>query len=193
MMTAYSYTIFDTAIGACGLVWGENGIVGTQLPLPDSIDFAGRLQRRFPDAEAAEPPPQIQRIIASIVALMRGETRDFLDVELDMEDVEDFNRRVYALTRAIPPGRTRSYGEIATDLGDLALSRAVGQALGENPFPIIVPCHRVLGSNGKVGGFSANGGVETKMRMLSIEKARTSDVPSLFDDLPLAAPPRRGR
>lgn len=191
MTITLSYTIFETAIGVCGLVWGGNGVVGTQLPLPGSIDFAARLQRRFPKAEAAEPPPGIQRVIENIVALMRGETRDFLDVALDMNDVEDFNRRVYALTRAIPPGRTRSYGEIAADLGDLALSRAVGQALGENPFPIIVPCHRVLGSNGKVGGFSANGGVETKMRMLSIEKARTSDIPSLFDDLPLAAPPRR--
>lgn len=191
-MTQRFFTQFDTAIGVCAIAWdGAGRIVGAQLPLPDAIDLGGRMRRRFADIAEAAPTPAIQPIVESIVSLMQGQRRDFPDAELAMDEVPDFHRRVYALTRAIPPGRTRSYGALALDLGDLALSRAVGQALGDNPFPIIVPCHRVLGSNGKAGGFSANGGVETKMRMLSIEKARVGDAPSLFDDLPLAAPPRR--
>jgi methylated-DNA-[protein]-cysteine S-methyltransferase len=103
-----------------------------------------------------------------------------------MEGVGDFEARVYAIARAIPPGSVRTYGDIARELGDLAAARAVGQALGRNPWPIVVPCHRVLGADGKVGGFSAPGGADTKLRMLTIERAQTSAEPSLFDDLPLS-------
>ena len=92
-----------------------------------------------------------------------------------------FDRRVYEVARTIMPGATLSYGEIAARLGTSALARDVGQALGRNPFPIIVPCHRVLAAGGKVGGFSANGGITTKLRLLTIERARTSDTPTLFD------------
>jgi methylated-DNA-[protein]-cysteine S-methyltransferase len=112
-------------------------------------------------------------------------------VRLDLGDVGDFERRVYDVARNIPPGRTLTYGDIAKRIGEPGAARAVGRALGANPFPIVVPCHRVLGADGKVGGFSARGGVETKIRILAIEKARTSDAPALFDELPLAVKPRR--
>lgn len=111
-------------------------------------------------------------------------------VALDDRGVPDFNRRVYAIARGIAPGATLSYGEIAERLGDRALARDVAQALAQNPFPLIVPCHRVLAANGKMGGFSAPGGVRTKLRLLSIEGARYGE-PGLFDRLPWAAPARR--
>jgi O-6-methylguanine DNA methyltransferase len=98
-----------------------------------------------------------------------------------MDGVPEFDRRVYAVARDIAPGATLSYGEIAARLGERGLARDVGQALGRNPFPLIVPCHRVLAAGSKAGGFSANGGVTTKLRLLTIERARTSDAPTLFD------------
>ena len=95
------------------------------------------------------------------------------------------------MARSIPPGQTLTYGEIADRLGDRRPAREVGQALGRNPFPIVVPCHRVLAADGRTGGFSAPGGVETKLRMLAIERAQPGGAPALFDDLPLAVRPRR--
>ena len=99
----------------------------------------------------------------------------------------------YEVARTIPPGATLSYGDIAARLGAPGEARAVGQALGQNPFPLVVPCHRVLAAGGKVGGSSANGGIATKLRLLSIEGARTSSAPTLFENLPLVAAPRRRR
>jgi methylated-DNA-[protein]-cysteine S-methyltransferase len=116
---------------------------------------------------------------------LSGEKRDLAHIAVDDSSVPDFNRRVYAVARKIPPGQTKSYGDIARALGDPLLARDVGQALGQNPTPIIVPCHRVLAANGKSGGFSAPGGVDTKMRVLTIEGAQPGG-PTLFDDLPLA-------
>ena len=124
---------------------------------------------------------QARDAIAGVVALMRGEPRDLLEIRLDMAGVAAFERRVYELTRAIAPGHTRTYGEIARDMGEPGASRAVGRALGRNPFAPIVPCHRVLAAGGATGGFSANGGVATKMRMLLIEGARVNHTPDLFD------------
>jgi methylated-DNA-[protein]-cysteine S-methyltransferase len=98
-----------------------------------------------------------------------------------MDAVPEFPRRVYEVARTIPPGGTLTYGEVAARLGDARLAREVGQALGRNPFAIIVPCHRVLAAGGMPGGFSASGGVATKMRLLSIEGARAASQLGLFD------------
>ena len=185
-MTARQFTIFDTAIGPCGIVWSERRIVGVQLPEKDPAKTRGRVARRFPDALEAAPTAEVQSIISGILALLRGEIPDFAGVVLSMEELPEFNRRVYEIARTIPPGQTLSYGEIATKLGDRLLARDVGAALGKNPFPIIVPCHRVLAAGGKMGGFSAPGGVSTKLKMLSIERAQPNG-PTLFDDLPLVA------
>src|SRR6266478_4184638 len=116
-----------------------------------------------------------------IVSLLGGQASDLSAAALDMDGLPEFDRRVYEVARRIAPGATLSYGEIAARLGERGLARDVGQALGRNPFPIIVPCHRVLAAGGKAGGFSANGGVTTKLRLLTIERARTSDAPTLFD------------
>jgi methylated-DNA-[protein]-cysteine S-methyltransferase len=189
-MTA-GFTLFDTAIGACGIAWGERGVVGVQLPEGSEARTRARLRRRFPDAPETAPPPEVERAIAAIAALLEGEKRELADIALDMAGMPAFERRVYEVARTIPPGATLTYGEVAARLGEEGDARAVGEALGRNPFPIVVPCHRVLAAGGKVGGFSANGGIATKLRLLSIEGARTSAAPMLFENLPLVAPPRR--
>jgi methylated-DNA-[protein]-cysteine S-methyltransferase len=193
-MTAAGYCLFDTAIGACAIVWGERGLKGVQLPEADAAKTRTRITRRFPDVVEAPPPAEVGYAIAAITALVGGEPRDLGAIPLDMEGLEDLPRAVYEIARTIPPGQTLTYGEIARRLGDVQHARAVGEALGRNPFAIVVPCHRVLAAGGKLGGFSANGGVVTKLRLLEIEGARIGeDGPGLFDDLPMAvrAPPRR--
>jgi methylated-DNA-[protein]-cysteine S-methyltransferase len=191
-MITEGFALFETAIGACGIAWSERGIAAVQLPEASEQKTRARLRRRFPDTSEAVPPPAVRQAIDGIVSLLRGEASDLSAVALDMQDLPTFNRRVYEVARAIPPGATLSYGEIAARLGEpREAARDVGQALGQNPIPIIVPCHRVLAANGKPGGFSASGGVTTKLRLLTIEKAKISDEPALFDNLPLAARPRR--
>lgn len=166
---AQGFALFDTALGRCGVVWGARGLVGVQLPEADERETRTHILRRFPDARETPAPPNAQRARDAIVALLRGDPSDFSTIALDMERAPSFHRRVYEVARAIPPGTTLSYGEIATRLGAPGAARAVGQALGRNPFAIIVPCHRVLAAGGKVGGFSAHGGVATKLRLLAIE------------------------
>lgn len=185
-----SFALFETAIGACGIVWTARGIYAVQLPENSAAATRARVLRRYPVARETEPPAAIGYAIDAIVALLRGEKRDLSHIAIDDGDTADFNRRVYAIARAIPPGETMTYGEIAERLGDKALARAVGQALGENPCPILMPCHRVLAADGKTGGFSAPGGIVTKLKLLSIEGAQPGG-PGLFDALPLAAAPRR--
>jgi len=180
-MTTYGFTLFDTAIGRCGIAWGEGGVVGVQLPETREPDTRARLLRHHPDAIEAVPPADIQKGLDSIIALLAGEVADLSVVTLDMNHVPPFHRRVYEAARAVPPGATLSYGEIAKRMGAGGSARAVGQALGRNPFAVIVPCHRVLAANGKLGGFSANGGIATKLRMLSIEAALASGQGALFE------------
>lgn len=181
-MDAPGFALFDTEVGRCAVVWGGGGIVGLRLPDSDEAALRERLAQRWPQAREAVPPRAVQQAIDAIVALLHGEPRDLLDVTLDMSRVADFERRVYDIARRIAPGRVRTYGDIAAQLGDPALARAVGQALGRNPFPIVVPCHRVLAAGGKAGGFSAPGGLNTKLRLLTLERARLSAEPGLFDD-----------
>ncbi|MCC6947922.1 MAG: methylated-DNA--[protein]-cysteine S-methyltransferase [Bradyrhizobiaceae bacterium] len=180
-MNDSGFALFDTAIGVCGIGWGDRGIRFLQLPEAGERATRARIRRRFSDLEESEPPAQVSQVIAAIVALLRGEKTDLTGVGLDMRDVPDFNRRVYDVARSIPAGETLTYGDVAKRLGDPTAARAVGQALGQNPFAIIVPCHRVLGADRKPGGFSAGGGVKTKLKILSIEKARIGGSRDLFD------------
>jgi methylated-DNA-[protein]-cysteine S-methyltransferase len=173
------YVLFDTAIGRCGIAWSARGITAVQLPERDDARTSRRLARRSATAAPGRPPPEVQAVIDDIVALLTGQPVDLGAAPLDLDGVGDLDRQVYAVARTIPPGRTLSYGDIATRLGDPTLARAVGQALGRNPFAIVVPCHRVGGADGRLTGFSANGGVATKERMLVIEGARPES-PTLF-------------
>ena len=190
-MSAPEFALFETPVGHCGIVWGARGVVGVQLPERDERATRARLLRRYPDARESPPPSHVQQVIDDMVGLLRGEPRDLSSVTLDIEDVPPFQQRVYAVARSIPAGSTLSYGDIAKRLGDASAARDVGEAMGKNPFPIIVPCHRVLAAGGKVGGFSAAGGITTKLRLLQIEGAHVGEAPTLFDSLPLMAAPRR--
>ena len=182
-MIESGFALFDTAIGSCAIAWGERGLLGVQLPEGDAVRTRARMRRRFPNAAESSPPADVQRTIDGIVALIAGAAIDFSTVALDMERLPAFHRRVYEVVRTIPCGATLTYGEIAKRLGVPAEARDVGEAMGRNPFPIIVPCHRVLAAGGKLGGFSAPGGVATKRRLLAIEGARANDGPDLFDRL----------
>lgn len=180
-MPTVAIALFDTPIGACGLAWGPSGIAGLLLPAATPQRTLASLRRRHPEATQCEPPPGIGRAIERIVALLEGQPDDLSDLPLDVAGVPDFHRRVYEAARRIGPGHTRTYGELAAELGEPGAARAVGQALGANPFAVIVPCHRVLAAGGRGGGFSAPGGVDTKLRLLEIERARIGHQPSLFD------------
>jgi len=165
------FTLFQTAIGTGGIAWSQRGVRGVQLPEIDAARLRARMRRRFPSAVETQPPPDIEQAIAQMAALMRGETSDLSSVRLDLRDVPPFDSQVYAIARTIPVGQTVAYGEIARRLGSVRLARDVGQALGRNPFTIVVPCHRVIAADGRLGGFSARGGVTTKQRLLAIERA----------------------
>jgi methylated-DNA-[protein]-cysteine S-methyltransferase len=181
-MTDKGYTIFDTALGRCGIAWNARAIVAAGLPEKDDDTLRARLKRRCPGASEQAPPAAVQHAIDGIVALLAGGTADLSDVALDMEGVPEFNRRIYEITRSIPPGSTITYGEIAARLGGgPELARDVGTAMGQNPFPPIVPCHRVVAAGQKAGGFSARGGVKTKLRLLAIEGAQVEGTLPLFD------------
>ncbi len=164
------YALFDTALGPCAVAWGPGGISGLQLPEGDAEETRARLLRHHPDAVELEPPADVADAIVAIRALLEGEPVDLSAVTLDLSRVPVFARSVYEVARTIPPGETLTYGEIAERIGARGEARAVGQALGRNPYPIVVPCHRVVAAGGKTGGFSARGGVATKLRLLDIER-----------------------
>jgi methylated-DNA-[protein]-cysteine S-methyltransferase len=173
---SHGFALFETPIGTCAIAWGKHGILGVQLPEQSDLAMRTLMQRQHPEATELLAPPAIQSAIDAIVALLTGKSSDLSALPLDMHGVPEFYQRVYAVARTIPPGCTLSYGEIAARLGEPAwpAARDVGLALGQNPFPIIVPCHRVVAANGKLGGFSARGGARTKRRLLSIEIASSS-------------------
>jgi methylated-DNA-[protein]-cysteine S-methyltransferase len=174
------FALFDTAVGACGIAWGDAGICGVQLPEVDAAHTRVRMRQRFPDAAEAVPGEEAQAAILGISAMLRGEAHALDTLVFDMRRVPAFHQRVYAVARAIPPGQTLTYGEVAARLGEPGAARAVGQALGRNPFAPVVPCHRVLAAGDKPGGFSASGGIRTKLRLLIIEGAMRG-TPGLFD------------
>ncbi len=172
------YAVFETAIGWAALAWNDRGLVGARLPQAHADTTRRALLKRFPEAALADPSAEIADAILRIQALMRGEAADLTGVRLDEARAPEFNRKVYEIARTIPPGETLTYGEIALRLGDRLLARDVGQALGQNPWPIVVPCHRVTAAGGKLGGFSAPGGSETKLKLLTIEGAQVAAGPS---------------
>jgi len=189
-MTGRGYTIFDSGIGRCGIAWGPSGIIGVQLPEVREIDTRRRLFQLYPDARELRPPLNVQVAIGGITALLRGAECDFAEVALDMTGIPAFNQRVYAYARAIPRGETRTYAEIASALRASGAVYSVAQAIGRNPFMIIVPCHRVLEAGNYADKISAHGGAISKRRLLSIEGTHPTASKTLFDVLLPVAPPR---
>jgi methylated-DNA-[protein]-cysteine S-methyltransferase len=189
-MSGRAYTIFDTAIGRCGIAWSEAGVVGVQLPEAREIETRKRLFQLYPDARETRPPPNAEAAIEGIVALLRGETGDLSDVTLDMAGIHVFNQRVYQVTRRIPRGETLTYQDISARMWTSSAVRSVAQALARNPFVIIVPCHRVLEAGGYPDKISPHGGLISKRRLLSIEGSGGRNSKTLLDVLLPAAPPR---
>lgn len=182
------FALFPTPIGACGIAWRGLDVIASNLPEETSDATAARLAKRV-GADQGDAPEHIMAAIVAVTALLEGEQTDLGFISCDLSGSDPFEQKVYEEARTIPAGQVVTYGEIALRLGNKGLSRAVGGALGRNPIPIIVPCHRVMGADGRLTGFSANGGVETKLKMLDIEKAAIGGGGGLFDDLPLAVKP----
>jgi methylated-DNA-[protein]-cysteine S-methyltransferase len=179
-VSRYGYALFDSPIGLCAIVWGARHIRGTQLPEPGRGAAVRRLQQRFPDAHSASPTPAIAAAIGRIQAVLGGAKDDLADLALDWRTVSAFDRAVYQEAQAIPCGETVTYGALAARLGDPGRAQAVGQALGRNPWPIVVPCHRITAADGRMGGFSAPGGTATKLKLLEIEGALRPELLPLF-------------
>ena len=137
-------------------------------------------------------PTFVRSAIDEIVSLVAGQASDLSTIPLDMDRVPPLHRNVYELARTIPPGQTLTYGQVASEIGAPGAARAVGQALSRNPFPIVVPCHRVIAASGKIGGFSADGGVATKLRLLAIERHSVPDPATLFGQHTETTPPADG-
>jgi methylated-DNA-[protein]-cysteine S-methyltransferase len=190
---AARYTLFDTAIGRCGLAWRGGSVIAFALPGESDAATLAHLARRHPAIVPAEPPPVIVAAITAIQGLLKGEAPDLSFIPIEMAGVSPFERQVYALLREVAPGATITYGELAKRAGNPRAARAVGMAMGRNPVPVIIPCHRVLAAGGRSGGFSAPGGVSAKFRLLEIERAARSGGAMLFEDLPMAVAPSSPR
>ncbi len=168
-----AHVFFPTQFGTCGIAWNEDGLTGFQLPDATDALAEAHLAAKAHSQMTAEPAPEwVQRIIARVQQHLAGQLQDFSGTLLDWSRVTDFQRAVYLQAQAIKPGYKKSYGEIARQLAlGHEAARAVGVALATNPWPLIVPCHRVVSADDKMSGFSAAGGVRTKTRLLTLEGA----------------------
>jgi O-6-methylguanine DNA methyltransferase len=180
-MKQAAYCLFETPLGICGIGWnvsdssgGQPAVTFFQLPEATKKLTEKRIAASSCGCRTGAPPPSIAAIIKKVQKHLHGDVQDFLDIVVDLCGAGPFARQVYEVVRKIPAGRTVTYGELAKGMNRPTAARAVGQALGRNPIPLIIPCHRVLAACGKAGGFSAPGGVETKARMLAIEGATGS-------------------
>lgn len=180
-MTAahHRYHVFETAHGFGAIAWNDIGVTHFQLPSQSADTTARNLLRRVSGAAPETPTPEISEIIVAVHRYYDGEAIDFSDIRVDLSDLSDFSKRIYLALRHVAWGKTTTYGALAKELGinDWEGARDVGQAMGKNPVPLIIPCHRVLAAGGKIGGFSAPGGAETKLRMLELEGVRVGPEP----------------
>lgn len=168
-----AHTLFPTAIGTCGLAWNETGLTAFQLPEKNSEETERKLKSRArSDSADVARPPWIRRLIEQVQLHLEGQLQDFSAIALDWTRVSAFQRAVYQQTRNIKSGETKSYGELARMIAlDARSARAIGVAMAQNPWPLVVPCHRVVSTSGKMTGYSAPGGIRTKTRLLVIEGA----------------------
>jgi methylated-DNA-[protein]-cysteine S-methyltransferase len=166
---AERYCLFDTGLGACGIAWSERGVRRLQLPEANKGATERRLRAGAGSTRPQTPPAPVAEAIAEVQRYLAGEQTDFAAIVLDLGDVGAFHRQIYEAARRVGWGQTASYGELARQVGSPGAARAVGQAMGHNPVPLIIPCHRVLAAGGKIGGFSAYGGALTKERLLALE------------------------
>lgn len=158
------HTTFSTSLGTCAIAWTEAGITRFLLPDPE---------RRSTGNTEADPPEWIRVIIERVQRHLAGELQDFADLRYDFSRVPEFVREVLRATLSVKPGHTASYGDLAAAIGQPpGASRAIGTALGDNPWPLLIPCHRIIAATGKMTGFSGPGGVATKVKLLALEGAQ---------------------
>ncbi len=177
------YTVFDTALGRCGIAWSDVGVVGIQLPEAREIETLRRLFKVFPEARELRPPPGVAAAIDLIAAALRGQDVDLADIHLDMSDVLPFNQRVYDYLRRVPRGETRIHEQIAAHLHVAGAVHSVANALAKNPYPLIVPCHRVRDAGNGLDKISPYNGVISNRRLLSLEGVSPQTGLTLFDVL----------
>lgn len=186
MNTSISYplpghAVFETALGFMALAWNDKGLVRLCLPekTPDAAERRLLRLAGHGTAEGDRTPPQwITVLIADIRRYADGDDVDFSDVPVDLAGVDDFRRDIYAAARNLQYGETTTYGGLAEKAGRKGLFRETGSALGANPIPLVIPCHRILAAGGKIGGFSATGGSNMKEKMLVLEGVRVGPPPS---------------
>jgi len=177
MSAAIGYTIIDTAIGPVGLAWSAEGVCRVALPERDRTRMEARFAARLEGALPSEPPARVAAAIELIKRYAEGETVDFTSVPVDLDGADLFRHAIYRAARALAFGETTTYGGLADAAGHPGKARETGEALGRNPIPIIVPCHRILAAGGKIGGFSAPGGSSTKEKLLALEGVRVGPPP----------------
>ncbi len=169
--------VFDTAIGPCGVAWNDRGLTGVQLPEKDRATTERRLATKAASAGTAALPPAIAALVADIQRYLAGEAVDFAAAAVDLSGLDPFRRKLYETMRSLPWGCTTTYGDLARQLGSTGWegARDVGEAMGRNPVPVVIPCHRVLAAGGRLGGFSAHGGAKTKAKLLALEGVQLPD------------------
>ncbi|MCA0278739.1 MAG: methylated-DNA--[protein]-cysteine S-methyltransferase [Proteobacteria bacterium] len=175
------HAVFETALGFMALAWSETGLKRLCLPEKTHAAAERRLLRLAGEVDISSGravPEWVALLIADIRRYAEGEDVDFTSVPVDLSGVDDFRLDIYAAARALRYGETTTYGGLAEKSGHKGLFRETGAALGANPVPLVIPCHRILAAGGKIGGFSATGGSATKERMLELEGVRLSPPPS---------------
>lgn len=179
-MTALAFACFETSQGWCGVAWSQRGVARFFLPEASQRAMLARLRRV---ATSGDPPDFAREAVDKARRYFDGETVSFDDLPLDLDGLPEVSRRLYAAIRALKRGETITYGALAERLGlPKDAARAVGQAMGANPIPLIVPCHRVLAAGGRLGGFSGPGGARQKAQMLALEGVRLNDADPAQDD-----------
>lgn len=189
---ALSWLSFATDMGYCAVAWNARGVCRFVLPLATKAQAESQMRLRargavqIAESQIGEAPRWIAALVADVQAHLAGDPRSFAAVPVDMTWAEGFGAQVYRECRAIEAGTVLTYGELAARVGQAGAARAVGAAMGRNPVPLIVPCHRVVAADGKTGGFSAPGGAQTKLALLAREGVdlqrpkAPADQPSLF-------------
>ncbi|MEI8702412.1 methylated-DNA--[protein]-cysteine S-methyltransferase [Mesorhizobium sp. ISC15] len=171
------HAVFETVIGFMGIAWSEAGLTRLCLPQRNRDAVERRLLHHAGSAASSAQPQWVAELIASIKAYAAGEDVDFSGVPVDLTGVDDFRLAIYDAARKLAFGETTTYGELAKRAGHAGLARETGGALGANPVPLVIPCHRILAAGGKIGGFSAPGGSTTKEKMLAMEGVRVGPPP----------------
>ncbi|MBY8917403.1 methylated-DNA--[protein]-cysteine S-methyltransferase [Nitratireductor sp. L1-7-SE] len=172
-MTSSAYHVFETAFGFCGAGWSEAGLARFILPTPEAEPVERLLKQRLPVSRAAQPAGAMADLVAAAQRYFDGSQESFSSVPLDLSGVSPFHHALYTAMRRLAYGETTTYGALCESVGFPKATRETGAAMGQNPVPLIIPCHRVLAAGGRIGGFSAHGGITTKQKMLALENARS--------------------